>query len=81
MTGAAASRDARDKRPTPPATTARACTVRDATVSAGTSSARPLRRSIHAAKRLLARLVHRQSVGALTGPAAFPLMASALAIA
>jgi len=37
--------------------------------------------SIRAAKRLLARLVHRQSVGALTGRAAFPLMASALAIA
>jgi hypothetical protein len=41
----------------------------------------PRTRSIRAAKPLLARLLHRQSVGTLTGRAAFPLMASALAIA
>jgi hypothetical protein len=38
-------------------------------------------RSIRAAKPLLARLLHRQSVGALTAVPRFPPMASALAIA
>jgi hypothetical protein len=38
-------------------------------------------KSLRAAKPLVARLLHRQSIGALTGRAAFPLMASALAIA
>ena len=45
------------------------------------SRARDRTTSIRAAKPLLARLLHRQSMGALTGRAAFPLMASALAIA
>ena len=56
--------------------------ARDKQASHTTFGRRPLgTRSIRAAKPLLARLLHRQSVGALTGRAAFPLMASALAIA
>jgi hypothetical protein len=54
----------------------------DKRASSPNRNSHPLRtRSIRAAKPLLARLLHRQSMGALTGRAAFPSMASALAIA